>query len=59
MLIVACFAYVTDSITSIMLPVPIPTVSTVTLALGGLGELAIVVWMIVVGAKTPQTEISK
>jgi hypothetical protein len=59
MLIVACFAYVTDSITSIMLPVPIPAVSTVTLALGGLGELAIVVWMIVVGAKTPQTEISK
>ena len=58
LLIVACFAYVTDSITLIMLPVPIPVVSTVTLALGGLGELAIVVWMIVVGAKTPQTELS-
>jgi uncharacterized protein DUF4386 len=59
LLIVACFAYVTDSITLIMLPVPIPVVSTVTLALGGLGELAIVVWMIVVGAKTPQTELSR
>jgi hypothetical protein len=58
LLIVACFAYVTDSITSIMLPVPIPLVSTVTLALGGIGELAIVVWMIVIGAKTPQTELS-
>jgi hypothetical protein len=58
LLIVACFAYVTDSITLIMLPVPIPVVSTVTLALGGLGELAIVVWMIVIGAKTPQTELS-
>jgi hypothetical protein len=59
LLIVACFAYVTDSITSIMLLVPIPVVSSVTLALGGLGELAIVVWMIVVGAKTPQTEMSR
>jgi hypothetical protein len=59
LLIVACFAYVTDSITSIMLPVPVPVVSTVTLALGGLGELAIVVWMIVVGAKTPQMELSR
>jgi hypothetical protein len=59
LLIVACFAYVTDSITSIMLPVPIPVVSTVTLAFGGLGELAIVVWMIVVGAKAPQTETSR
>ena len=59
LLIVACFAYVTDSITSIMLPIPIPALSTVTLSLGGLGELAIVVWMIVVGAKTPQTETSR
>lgn len=59
LLIVACFAYVTDSITSIMLPAPIQAVSTVTLALGGIGELAIVVWMIVVGAKTPQTEASR
>lgn len=59
LLIVACFAYVTDSITSIMLPVPIPALSTATLALGGIGELAIVAWMIVVGAKTPQTEISR
>jgi hypothetical protein len=42
-----------------MLPVPIPAVSTVTLALGGLGELAIVVWMIVIGAKTPQPETSR
>ena len=54
LLIVACFAYVTDSLTSIMLPVPIRAVSTVTLALGGIGELAIVVWMILKGAKAQQ-----
>lgn len=60
LLIVAGFAYVTDSITSIMLPVPIAALSTVTLALGGLGELAIVVWMIVIGAKTqPTRELSR
>lgn len=56
LLIVACFAYVTDSVTSIMLPAPMPTVSTVTLALGGLGELAIVLWMIVMGAKVQPLE---
>ena len=51
LLIVAGFAYVGQSVTSIVLPVPIHAVSTVALTLGGLGELAIVLWMIVVGAK--------
>ena len=50
---VSCFAYVTDGVTSIMLPAPLQALSTVTLALGGIGELAIVLWMIVKGARVP------
>jgi hypothetical protein len=51
LLIVACFAYVTGSVTSVMVPAPRPVIGTVTQALGGLGELAIVLWMIVMGAR--------
>jgi hypothetical protein len=51
LLIVACFAYVTDSITSVIVAAPRPVIGTVTQALGGLGELAIVLWMIVMGAR--------
>ena len=53
LLVVACFAYVTDSVTSIMSPAPLPVVSTITMALGGIGELAIVAWFIVKGARAP------
>jgi hypothetical protein len=60
LLIVSCFAYVADSVTSIMSPTPIHLVSMTSLALGGLGELAIVVWMIVVGAKNqPQKAVAR
>lgn len=51
MLVLACFAYVTDSFTSIMLAAPLPVISNITLALGGLGELSIVIWLIVKGPK--------
>ncbi|MEA2761907.1 MAG: hypothetical protein QOD47_1191 [Gemmatimonadaceae bacterium] len=51
LLIVACFAYVTGSVTSIMVPAPTPVIAIVTQAVGGLGELAIVLWMIVMGAR--------
>ena len=53
LLIVACFAYMADSITLIMSPTPSHLISTVALTLGGIGELAITLWMIVVGAKAP------
>jgi len=53
LLIVACFAYMADSITLIMSPTPSHLISTVALTLGGIGELAITLWMIVVGAKVP------
>ena len=56
LLIVACFAYMADSITSIILPAPAHVISTVSLAFGGIGELAIVVWMIVKGAKSEPLE---
>jgi hypothetical protein len=56
LLIVACFAYVTDSITSVMVPAPSPVIGTVTQVLGGLGELAIVLWMIVMGARVQPAE---
>jgi len=52
LLIVACFAYMADSISLIMLPTPSHAVSMVALTLGGIGELAITLWMIVVGAKS-------
>jgi hypothetical protein len=53
LLIVACFAYMADSITLIMLPTPSHVISMVALTLGGIGELAITLWMIIVGAKVP------
>jgi hypothetical protein len=56
LLIVAGIAYVTDSIASIMMPTPAHIISTVSLALGGIGELAIVAWMIVKGAKVEPLE---
>lgn len=54
LLIVACFAYVADSFTSVVFPTQMHTVSMVTLPLGGLGELAIVAWLIVKGANVPR-----
>ena len=58
LLVVACFAYVVDGVSSIMLPAPSQIISTISLALGGIGELAIVAWMIVKGAKAQSVEAS-
>ena len=58
LLVIACFAYVTDGVTSIMLPARPQALSTITLAFGGIGELAIVVWMIVKGAKVSPEALS-
>lgn len=51
LLIVACFAYLTISIASILSPAPPPVISSVLLAVGAIGELSTMGWMIVKGAK--------
>ncbi len=56
LLIVACFAYLADSVASIISPAPPHAISMVALTLGGIGELAIVAWMIVKGAKVQPLE---
>ena len=56
LLIVACFAYLADSVASIVSPAPMQVVSMFALTFGGIGELAIVAWMIVKGAKEPPLE---
>ena len=56
LLIVACFAYLADSVASIISPAPLHLVSMVALTLGGIGELAIVAWMIIKGAKVQPLE---
>ncbi|MEA2765403.1 MAG: hypothetical protein QOK07_1807 [Gemmatimonadaceae bacterium] len=58
LLIVACFAYLADSVTSIVFPTRTQMVSSVTLPLGGLGELLIVLWLLTMGANTHQPEVS-
>jgi hypothetical protein len=57
LLIIACFAYLAESVASIISPAPIHVVSMLSLALGGVGELAIVVWMIVKGARVQPLEV--
>lgn len=57
LLIVACFAYLADSVTSIVFPAGTPVVSSITLPLGGLGELSIVLWLLVKGAKAQSREV--
>jgi hypothetical protein len=56
LLVIACFAYVTDSVLSIMLVSRSQTFNMVTTTLGGLGELALVVWLIVKGVNVDRPE---
>lgn len=56
LLVVACFAYVTGSITSILVPDYMRVVSRVTLPVAGIGELLMVIWLVVKGAKVPPLE---
>jgi uncharacterized protein DUF4386 len=51
LLIVACFAYVAASFTSLLLPRYGHLVSNFTTVLEGLGELSIVLWLLIWGAK--------
>ncbi|MDQ6689316.1 MAG: DUF4386 domain-containing protein [Gemmatimonadota bacterium] len=56
LLVVACFAYVTDSVTSILVAAPMHALSNATLILGSIGELSMVLWLIVMGAKGASSE---
>lgn len=50
-LILACFAYIADSMTALLLPRAKGLVSPITGALGGLGEFAIMLWLLIKGAR--------
>ncbi len=58
LLIVACFAYLVDSVTSIVFPSQTHMVSIITTPIGGLGELLIVLWLLVKGVKAQPREVS-
>lgn len=54
-LMAACFAYVADSFTGILRPTYVDIVSRITSPLQ-FGELAIVFWLLIAGAREPQGE---
>lgn len=56
LLIVACFAYLTSSFISIVLPAYQHVVSQFTLPLFALGELSMIIWLLVKGAKVQPLE---
>lgn len=57
LLIVAGFAYVVSCVTSIVFPADLPMVSKLMMPLY-FGELPIVIWLLVMGAKVPQAEVA-
>ena len=56
-LIANCFAYVAISLTALLLPVYPSTVSKVALPFMALGELSIVLWLLIKGAKVPPVAV--
>jgi hypothetical protein len=56
LLIIACFAYVAGSVTSINLPDYMRVVSRVMLSLAGIGEGSTLIWLLVKRAKVPLRE---
>jgi hypothetical protein len=50
LLIVACFAYVTDSVVFIVFPAYTHPLTHIMKALGGLGEGAMILWLLIKGA---------
>ena len=50
LLVVACFAYLAESVTSVVFPVATHMVSSITTPIGGIGELLFVLWLLVKGA---------
>lgn len=53
LLMIACVAYVADSLTSLLLPRYKEVVSSWTAAPAGLGEFAIMLWLLIRGTRTP------
>lgn len=58
LLIVACVGYIAGSVTAIMWPIRMHMVSMFSLPLGGLGELSLVVWLLIMGVKEQPVETS-
>jgi len=59
LLIVGCFGYLAQSVTSIIWPAYVHTVFTATLPLVGPGELGVIIWLLVKGAKVPLPEAAR
>jgi hypothetical protein len=57
LLIIASGAYVAESFTSIVFPAHANTVSMFSLPLGTLGELAIMLWLLIMGARDPHERV--
>jgi len=51
LLIVACFGYLGGSLTFLLWPAYGPSVSNLAVGLGGLGEGAFMLWLLIMGAK--------
>ena len=56
LLVVSCVGYVTGSFIHVMFPARMHAASMYTLSLGGLGEFAIINWLMFVGARVPNVQ---
>jgi hypothetical protein len=56
LLIIACFAYLAESVTSVVFPAATHMVSSITTPIGGIGELLFVLWLLVKGANAQSRE---
>src|SRR5688572_31850201 len=59
LLMIACVAYLADSFTSLLWPRHKDFVSSLTAAPAGLGEFAIMLWLLIKGVKTPDYTMSR
>lgn len=57
LLIIACVAYVSASVVFFVLPSHIHPISHLASAVGGLGELAMIIWLLVKGANVPPLDV--
>jgi len=58
-LIIGCFAYLTDSFTSLLFPHYKEIISPVLLMPLAIGEFSIIFWLLIKGVKTQQSNIKK
>ena len=59
LLVAACSAYAVSSLTYLLAPEHGEAVTNVALTVGGLGELALMLWLIIRGAKVPSLAPSR